>query len=161
MFHGIADNPAPGGCCAVNPEVRANFLQVLIELNIGNPRFDHRIGHFFVDLQHLVHPFHVNDQIAVYPGGRTTITKVFAGAVIPDWDFEPICQADDLLGLLDIGWCNRGTRNAKFSGGRRHSIQVGAQFGLRVGEYPLGPNNINQGSECLGKSCWINVRWRD
>src|SRR5689334_1022338 len=74
----IPNHTAPTGIGAVDPYLQIALLDVGIEVEIGNARFDYCEMTPVIDLDHAVHALEVDDDAAGQVGSRAAITQILA-----------------------------------------------------------------------------------
>ena len=80
------------------------FAQVTVQLAIGDPRLDHRVGQLFIDFENPIHALEDHDKSPGINRRCGAVSPVFSFADRPQGDCMPIGNSHDGLdGLNRIG----------------------------------------------------------
>src|SRR5690606_19858243 len=78
-LEGVADEAAPAGIGAVDPEPQAALADVAVEIEVADAGLDERVREILVDLDDLVHALQVEHDAAGVDGRRAAVGEVAAG----------------------------------------------------------------------------------
>nr|ART39915.1 J191 [uncultured bacterium] len=136
VFERIADNAAPAGRRAVDPQLVALLLQVLVELEVGHARLDQAVARILIHFQDAVHALQIQHQVAGLLGRRAAIGEVLAVAVGPQRQLVLVGDLQHGLHFGHRGGRDGHRRHARFRHHGGHVVQIGLQIPLRVREDP-------------------------
>jgi hypothetical protein len=83
----------------VGPELDLPFLEIFVQIFVGDPGLHDGIRELFVDVKDTIHPLQ-DEGYRACPGRRVAPAPITAGAVWPDRHPKPIRCADDRYDLF-------------------------------------------------------------
>src|SRR5690606_3212272 len=131
------------------------FLDVVVQLAVGNTRLDQGVAHFRVDLDDPVHLFQIQDHLAALHGRRRAVAEVAPGGDGPDRDAVLVADLHHFLDLLDGGRGQRGGGGVRGIFHRHHDLVVGHQL-LLLYQYVF---ITQQGAELAHRLVEVGLRY--
>ena len=134
----VADRTAPARIRAVDPDLEVAFLDVAVQIEIGNARLDQREMSFIVDRQHAIHALEIQHDAAAHDRGRAAVGQVAAGRYRIQRGLVLVRNVDDLLHFLDAGRRERRGRQVLIGGIPEEAVLIAVQLQIFLAaEYPL------------------------
>lgn len=113
---------------ADRPIAYSPFPDVIDELLIGHARFDQCGTHHRIDLDDLVHPLQVENDLSPVVRCRCTVAEIVTRRDRPDRNLILVADGHDALDLFDRGGGQRRGRRKLLLRFRHHDFPVGDQL---------------------------------
>ena len=99
--HGVSQDGPPSDGRYRRPELQPPTLDLLEEIEEGDPRLDDRIAVFLVDLDDLLHALQVEHNGPLVNGAGPTVPQILATGNHPQGYLVSVGELDDRLDLFD------------------------------------------------------------
>ncbi len=107
----IAEQAAPGDIGTVDPDLKALFPDIAVEVEVADTGLHEREVALVIDAQDPVHALQIDDDAAAQVGGGAAVGVVLTGRYRVQRRPEAVGDADDFLHLLD--GCGRDGRRGQ------------------------------------------------
>ena len=104
------------------------FLEVVVELSIGDARFDEGVAEVGIDLKYAVHTMQIKHHLSTLGRGSGAVAQVLSGRDRPNRHLVFVADAHNFLNLLDSRRQDCRRRRMIRLGHRHHDLGVGREL---------------------------------